>query len=1519
MSNKITYRRQFTRCGKQRCRKCKEGEGHGPYWYSYWSENGRTVSKYIGTQLPPEIEALQASNQEEPSSSDTASTPVDAALPVVPVISSTSPVASPLLRVYLLGQFRVERRVGDEWTPIDNRIWRRRRARALLGCLLNSNGRRLGREQIIEQLWPDRDIDVATNRLNGAVHELRQILEPELARPAASRMLRLERDVLVLADSTAIWVDVDAFDSLLKAANTLTNATQIEPLLEEAAALYGGHYLLEELYSEWTIQRRDALQRSWIGLLLQLADIRAERGAYTSAIETLDRIRAADPTNETALQRLMVLLTQLDRRGEALQVYRQHTTLLERDYESEPLPETRTLYEMLRQGYLPTPHIHKTPTPTQREQESVSLSPTSNGEETISLPLPTFQLSRHNQSPLVGRSRERTIMQQALLAIEKIPHDAPTPPKEQVQGEYTPTPKQPHLLLLQGEPGIGKTRLAEEMSMEAYTRGWAVAWSRVYEQEGAIPYRLWIELFRTLLKEILPFVESTSEQQSTLLQSLQTKLERLKPLLLDLDYQPSSLPPRPALAALSQEQDRLHLWEAALGLLTLLSNTYPLLLILDDIHWADESSIELLTYLAHHLHNQRILLIATCRDEELPPQHKLRMLISDLQREQTIVTLPIQPLTHAQIEALVSHLAPEIVHSIQTQASGNPFFAEELARFVGNNVPNSTPTGTEEHQQDPLQRTLGSDTLRIPDPILSLKGRSDTRKQRSVPEGIAAVLERRLAHLSSECQALLAKAAVLGGSFELEQLLAMTGEQSEDKTLDLLEEALFAGILTEEGTGAHISYHFWHPLIVSHLYERLSAARRAQLHRRAAEAIKHLHAASQLEKVAATIVYHLNKGGGDSASIAHYAELAGNNAYTLAAYAEAQHYYLQAYYAFIGKEPYTMHEIDIRTTIQQSIEHMTLHLQRATTDIQLLLLCRLLERISECLVVQGSFDDARRLYEHILAIRTSPLFQRMYVPHGQAQLHEAQIQALLWREIGNIWVGTGEYANAYACYEQGKEIMSNAGVTTGAAWACLHLQYGAMLRLDGNYQEARRYLQEALTMLEHEMPHMTHTAYTNAEQGIAQSSTQQATSSQPPMSKALQTRTERALTGNALEIGYVHEQLGIVDACVGQLSDGLRHMHIARVMYEQHELFTDIVRICGNLGAAYIMRSELSEARTYLHRSYDLAERIGDLPNKTFLTCNLGDVASRSGDLLEAETWFKRGLVFAEQINDREHISWSSVELAMVQQDLGRLDEAATHLKHAISIGRAMKSKRCIRYALVGLGDIRITEAIIACTRQPTGQPHDDSRHNHICQRLLNRAKSTLQRAIALEDEGLQVEPIIHGKLLLAMAYFLQDDLETAYTIARQTLAEAQKHETSRVLGRAQRLLGRILCAQGQHTEADHYFEQAVHLFRKHALRLDYARTLYGYGAALIQRLPSPDKPSAHVVQQEGSESDYQRGLRYLQEARNIFAACHATIDLAWVEQLLTNEGETTHGRHAYRWNSSTATTRETATDRTSH
>ncbi len=1457
MRSKITYRQQFTRCGKQRCRKCRDSEGHGPYWYAYWSEKGRTVSKYIGVSLPPEIIAAREAIGE--------TTQENAQTVATSVLTGTSPI----LRVYLLGQFRVERKLKHEWKAVDKRIWQHRRARALLSCLLSTPGRRLGREQVMEQLWPDLDIAVASNRLNGAVHELRQILEPDLARPANSRMLRLERDILELADNTAIWVDVEAFENLLKEADAIDSSLypeQVERLLEEAESLYCGDYLLEELYTEWAAHRRDALQRRWVGLLLQLADLRTQRGAFVSAIETLDRLRVADPSNETALQGLMRLLTQLDRRGEALHVYRQHVAMMQREYESEPLPETHALYESLRKGNLPSVQSTK-PQAAVQEQKRQPRSATNNPKlretgQNFTFVRPTFQLGRQNQSPLVGRSHERQVMDQLIHSLEisssqRSLQALKTTVETSLGDSASPPtgigPKQPHFLLLIGESGIGKTRLAEELSHDAHANGWAIIWSRAYEQEGNIAYRTWIEIVRPLIQSIsvkneMPLSDTHeihAAHTNPALLSLNAQLERLSMLLPELSLHAPSFSKR--LHTLFHEQDRLHLWEAILGLLSTLSELHPLLLVLDDLHWADDSSIELLTYLIHHLQHQRVLIVGTCRDSELSPMHKLRTLVDDLRREQAIVTLAVQPLTQSQIGTLVSYLPEDVIESIQTQAAGNPFFAEELARYV---------------------ETQAND---------------DLSPHRSLPDAVAALLERRLRRLSNDCQLLLSKAAVLGGSFELRQLLSMTSEQAEDAILDLLDEVLREGLLTEEGTGAYITYHFWHPLIVSHLYDRLSAARRAQLHRRAADAIKTTQPASTQEKVAAAIFNHLRKGGGDAQDIAYYAELAGNQAYSLTAYFEARYYYVQAILALVDNN-FGENVID-SVLVQYLTARLTAH--PSTFAHYLLHLCRLLELAAECGFILGNFEEARTLYETILSLRTSAIFkEQIYSSSPDKEIldkQEAQIQALLWREIVVAWKSTGAYDKAHEGCRRGKEVLRQANVINCAAWACLHLLTGDILRYEGSYQEARHYLQEAIAMLEQFVQH-----------AIPQNPTSFRTlHSEKQMAKEqrdityLQTKTERALTGDAADLAYAYEQLGVVEASVGHANDAQRYMRIALEEYEQQERISEIVRVCGNLGAVYTMKSEHAEARTVLHRALNLAERSGDVPNIAFISGNLGEVANYSGDLLKAEAWYKRSLTLAERINDREHMSWCSVLLAGVQQDLGYLQKAARNLHRAIKVGRAIKNFRCIRFALVSLGGLRIVEAIIACKLQPMEIGKNEEWYL-TCQRLLLRAKSTLQRAISQED--VEIETVIDCKLLLATISFLQNDLVTAQQIAMQTLQEAQKQETIRVIGRAQRLLGRILSGLGKYDEADTYFEQAIQIFREQELRLDYARALHGYGLSLVQRNFTVEKTHhALSAEQEKQSIFHQRGIGCLYEARTIFDASHATIDFSWVDLVLSS------------------------------
>jgi len=1472
MNGKVTYRQQYTRCGKQRCRKCKEGAGHGPYWYAYWSENGRTISKYIGIHAPADLDISKQDSSSSPEGTDPKAqhSPFVSFLHTPSSRSSLSETAEQegrkrtrvlpetaslqaLLRVYLLGQFRVERREGTDWQSVSNRTWQRRRARALLGCLLSQNGRRMGREQAMEALWPELDIETAANRLNGAVHELRQILEPGIGRPASSKLLRLERDILILADSSEIWVDAEAFEALLNRANTTDDPGQLEQFLEDAWTLYEGDYLLEELYSEWAAARRESLRRSWMGLLLSLAELRAKRGALTSAIEPLDRLLTADPTHETAVRRLMILLTQLDRRGEAIRAYERLATILKRDYESEPLSETVELYKALRQGQIQVPYIQHDPlvrpgTAHQRSGESERglsfVRQTTNAAEVLSadttmmplttwqhLPRPALPPGRHNQSPLIGRDRELESIRQILLTIHALPS-----PMDSVEVRKTGTPDQRHRLahfaMMLGETGIGKTRLAEEISQIAHTLGWRVAWTRAYEQEGTIPYRLWTDILRSLLQDIpldqlITMVEGKVGQAADTASgalnpaaTAQVKLARLASLLPELTIPQTPAQTNRFVTPAAPEQERFHLWEAVLSLLNALSRPAPLLLVLDDLHWTDDSSLELLAYLARHQQNERIMLIGTCRDTELSPSANLRALLNDLRREGVLAIFPLQPLTQTQIARLIAHLPHELVTSIQRQAGGNPLFAEELARF-----------------SEAIQGESGNNghyPARTPE-----VGPGGINRSATLPETIAAVLERRLNKLSNECQALLSKAAVLGGSFEFSLLVRVTGEtaSNEDSTLDLLEEALRSGLLTEEVNGTRIVYHFWHPLIVSHLYERLSAARRAQLHRRTAQALIDQHAGSEA-KEAAAIAYHLDKYGQDKEKLASYAELAGNQAMVLSAYPEALHYYRQALETLQSCTPED----------QQDPMH----------------LANLLELMAECNALQGNSAEARQQYAQVLQLHETRQPDASHFASKAAflawQQEEAQVQGLLWRAIGNSWRYIGEYHQAHECAERGKQVLRAAGITSGAAWACLQNLDGNTYWTEGNFAEAQRHMQESLTMQEEVMHSIQEGADGRAYQEHAPA---------PPL-----THSRRALLGDPLELAQAHESLGVVAASIGQYTESLQQLHTALNILETHDLISIMSRMCGNLGAVYAMRTEHSIAITYFKRALELAERTGDIPSKVLVTGNLGDVAAHNGNLTEAATWIADSLVLAEQITDKDHTSWAWVALATVQQDLGNMREALESIRRSLATARSVKSRARVGFALVALADWRVTCAMYM-RHLETGKASESA-----YQRLLRAARAAIERVEGLED--IDTETQCTSQVVQTAIYYLSGERELAQQQAVKTLEEIRQSEMMHLIGRAQRLLGEILAEQGREQEADRFFEEAIETFKHHGLRLDYARALQRYGTCLLQRCRRARSRRADTAL-------YQAGLASLQEARDIFEACQARLDLQWVERLLAD------------------------------
>ncbi len=1038
-------------------------------------------------------------------------------------------------------------------------------------------------------------------------------------------------------------------------------------------------------------------------------------------------------------------------------------------------------------------------------------------------------IGRSHRNPLVGRTSELEMLRQLLFVSEHVSqakfHSQKPINQQNVSAIPLDTLRRPQCMVLMGEAGIGKTRLAEEMSREVQERGWVVAWSRSYAQESTIPYRLWIEILRSLINS-----DPWQKQELNEYALVYTRLAVLLPEL--YEHLPGEVSPVSQLPG----QEQQSLWEAILELFKMAIEHSPLLVVLDDLQWADTSSCELLAYLVRRLSGSPIVFLGTCREVELAPKHPLRPLIAHMQREHTISTLQIQPLSDAVISTLIANtqLPEKVVVDIRRQAAGNPFFAEELAHSY------SVMSTTKPEQPPNAQRAT-------------------RKKSSSLPRSISAALDQRMSKLSRDCQQLLGNAAVLGGSFEFSLIRSMEISGStptdEDTVLDLLDEALQAGVLTEEGRGARINYHFWQPLLVSHLYESLSATRRAQLHRRAADILCQTYANRESEG-AATITHHLVEGGAEPKRIVHYATLAGDRAYSLSAYPEAERYYRIATENVGGGE--RMPSGELRAMPAAGLEDRVR-------------LAYLLEQLGECLRIQGNYLEARHVYEQLLQERAREGAQQKGASPVETQRgegkerrgasladiamgegYEAQIDALLWSEVGWTWYYAADYEHTRQYCERGEQVLRESGVVGGPAWARLYFQRSFILWQEGKYGEARQAANEALRLFE-EMPPKQQGQPGNA----------------PPL-----TRMRSTLAGDPVDLARTHRLLGALASSVGQLSEALTHFNTALRILEEHDHKREVAHVSCNVGFVHLQKAEHEQALPYLRRSLSLAEQIGDIPLTAVIYSNLGVLAGRTGDLQEAENWLKRSLALAEQTNDQVYLSMWNVELAAVYQDQGRLADAGICIGRALAIGRAMQNTPCIGLALVALGNLRIAQAVDHSRGDPWVAQfprHEPSDPLWSPRAYLARANKTLQRALAFER--LEAEARNRGQLASAQVNFLQGDTENARVQALHALNKARQHELTWLVARSHHLLGNILVAQGQQQDAYQHFEQALQIFRTCTMRLETARTLQSYALALLQ-------------ENDGKETSHQQALGYLQEALQICNECHAELDQRRIEAI---------------------------------
>jgi DNA-binding SARP family transcriptional activator len=653
-----------------------------------------------------------------------------------------------------------------------------RSERVLLATLLLGANRVVSRDRLIDALWGDHPPETAANVLQVHISKLRRTL----ATPSeTSSPLHTQAPGYMLRTSPG-ELDSDRFEELAVISRPDDGPAEVSARLTDALMLWRGS-VLEGLEADasWhgDVTRLEELR---VSVLERRIDAELSLGRHRELVGELEALVHEYPLREELRGKLMVALYRCGRQADALGVYRDTRQVLAEELGLDPNPALQAL-ELAILNQSPNLEVPLAGS----ESTIISNRPIAVSNTNISIPLP----SRLTVGPTIGLFGREAELQVITDAYKRV-----------VGGGCR------ELLLVSGEPGLGKTTLVAEAARVAFASGACVLFGHC-EEDLTNPYQFFAEALDHC-------IQHTSKGH--LLAHLElhgSELSRLVPALL------RRIPTLEGTKATDTDSERYLLFAAVIGMLAMISDLQPVVLILDDLQWADTGSLALLRHLAETDHAQQMLILATYRDNELAHADALRDTLGALRRHRGVSRVELAGLDDRSVVALLEAAAGQtldeagvgLAHAVYRETDGNPFFVGEVLRHL-------SETGAV--YQDADGRWVAQGAL----------------ERTTLPDSVREVIGGRVARLGRDAERVLSLAAVIGRDFDLELLIRAT-QTSEDELLDILDSA-GAAALVGELSEAPGRFNFTHALIQHTLYQDLGATRRARAHRRVAEALEDL-------------------------------------------------------------------------------------------------------------------------------------------------------------------------------------------------------------------------------------------------------------------------------------------------------------------------------------------------------------------------------------------------------------------------------------------------------------------------------------------------------------------------------------------------------------------------------------------------------------------------------------------------------------------------------------------------------
>jgi DNA-binding SARP family transcriptional activator len=679
----------------------------------------------------------------------------------------------------------------------------RRQGRMLLAYLALHRTGPASRDRLAQAVWGEETTGEHRASLNSLLSKLRRVLGPGAIVSASGGSVQL-----------AEWIGVDYDDAVRELKDAQSALHRSPPALDEACAhaehalRLAGRGLLPGEMADWLEESRRELSETGVRARECLAEAALVRGPphVQTAVDRAREIVKAEPHRESAYALLMRGLEAEGNVAEALDAYEQLRARLRLELGVPPSPPLRALHERLITSPPDAAALDAGPDPVPAPSTVLPLTIARTGAD------------------FVGRAAELEILRQAFEDVAR--------------GES-------RVMLVEGDAGVGKTRLAANFAEESERRGAVFLYGRC-DSHQVVPYQPFIEALRRYL---------AGASGKPLRKSIPAHLSELAIVLPELD---GGRPPAATGQGAAQERERLRLFDAVSALLCTISQAQPALLVLDDLHWADKPTLVMLRHVIRFAASATLMVIGTYRESERT--EALLETLADIRRQQFYDRITLRGLEAADAAALIRQLGDpnipeELSRALWEESGGNPFFLEEILR----------------------NRLVEKDTA------------GSTIVAGPVPDGVKDVIGRRLARLSDNSRRVLECACITGRDFSVHTLEDLCG-LNEDELDEALHEAVDAHLIYEASTYGR--FRFEHSLTRQTLLEELTLTRRARLHLRVGKWLEQ-HGGQEDGAQLAQLAHHFEQAPPDAGlpKVLDYATRAARHSMDVMAYEDAVRHY----------------------------------------------------------------------------------------------------------------------------------------------------------------------------------------------------------------------------------------------------------------------------------------------------------------------------------------------------------------------------------------------------------------------------------------------------------------------------------------------------------------------------------------------------------------------------------------------------------------------------------------------------